>query len=320
MVIQPVSFPVFVAALILDYLLADPWTWYHPVQAMGTVIHWGQRWILQIFRSLWGQRLGGGLLTLLLVLGSYGAAVVLIQGCQLIHPLLGTGMSVIILASSLGARSLRRAALEVLMFLEQGDLEQARQHLSRYVGRDTEQLDQQEICRALVETVAENTPDGATAPLFYGLLGGPPLAWAYKAVSTLDSMVGFRRAPYTYLGTIPARLEDGLTWLPCRLTVITLACWSGSPWRFWQQCRRDACTDPSPNSGWSEAAFAYTLGIQLGGLNFYQGQPKEKPPLGQPLKDLDPTVVRDSLVLLRKVMITWIILISVIWGGINLTL
>jgi adenosylcobinamide-phosphate synthase len=318
--IQPVSFPVLVAALILDYLLADPWNWYHPVQAMGAVIDWGKRWILQIFLIPWGQRVGGGLLTLLLICGSYGGAVILLQGCQEIHPLLGTGMSVIILASSLGARSLRRAALEVVQFLEQGDLEQARQHLSRYVGRDTEQLDQQEICRALVETVAENTPDGATAPLFYGLLGGPPLAWAYKAVSTLDSMVGYRRAPYTYLGTIPARLEDGLTWLPCRLTVITLACWSGSPWQFWQQCRRDACADPSPNSGWSEAAFAYTLGIQLGGLNVYQGQLKEKPRLGNPLRELDPAVVRDSVALLRKIMLTWIVLISVIWGGINLLL
>ncbi|NJK61680.1 MAG: cobalamin biosynthesis protein CobD [Synechococcaceae cyanobacterium SM2_3_1] len=320
MVIQPVSLPVLMAALILDYLLADPWTWYHPVQAMGSVIHWGQIWILKIFVTPLGQRLGGGLLTLLLVLGSYGAAVVLIQGCQLIHPLLGMGMSVIILASSLGARSLHRAALEVLTFLEQGELEQARQRLSLYVGRDTEQLDQQEICRALVETVAENTPDGATAPLFYGLIGGPPLAWAYKAVSTLDSMVGYRRAPYTYLGTIPARLEDGLTWLPSRLTVITLAFWSGSPWRFWQQCRRDACADPSPNSGWSEAAFAYTLGIQLGGLNFYQSQPKEKPRLGQPLRALDPAVVQDSVALLRKIMLTWIVLVSVIWGGIKLTL
>jgi adenosylcobinamide-phosphate synthase len=118
-------------------------------------------------------------------------------------------------------------------------------------------------------------------------------------------MVGYRHAPFTYLGTVPARCEDVLTWLPCRLTVLTLALLGGDPWEFWQRCRRDGQADPSPNSGWSEAAFAWRLQIQLGGTNFYRGVPKVKPKLGIPARPLSPQVVRESLQLLRQVLGVW---------------
>ncbi|NJM00059.1 MAG: cobalamin biosynthesis protein CobD [Synechococcaceae cyanobacterium SM2_3_2] len=297
---------VLLGSLGLDYLLGDPWTWYHPVQAMGALINGGKRIILHAGSRPWQQRLGGGILTIGLGLGSYGYAWALIAVASGIHVWLGTALHIVLLASCLGGRSLRRAAEEVLQPLEQGDLEVARHQLSRYVGRDTDSLNTVEICRALVETVAENTPDGATAPLFFALLGGAPLAFAYKAVSTLDSMVGYRRDPYTYLGTLPARTEDVLTWIPARLTVLSLALMQPNPIAFWRACRRDALADPSPNSGWSEAAFAHTLGIQLGGLNHYQGIPTLKPLLGTPGRPLDPVVVRDSLHLLRRVLLIWV--------------
>lgn len=302
---QQTAFVVLAASLGLDYGLADPWGWPHPVRVMGAAITVGQRCILKHCQTAQAQGWGGAGLTLVLVMGSYGAGWGLISVGHWIHPWAGILAQIILMASCLGGRSLRFAALEVLDPLQRGDLQQARQQLSRYVGRDTENLSEPEILRAVIETVAENTPDGATAPLFYAFLGGAPLALAYKAVSTLDSMVGYRHAPFTHLGRVSARCEDGLTGLPCRLTVLTLALLSRDPWGFWQRCRQDARADPSPNSGWSEAAFAWRLGIQLGGTNFYRGIRKEKPKLGIPTRSLSPQVVLESLGILRQILLIW---------------
>ncbi|WP_202951180.1 adenosylcobinamide-phosphate synthase CbiB [Synechococcus sp. PCC 7336] len=298
-------------ALLLDFLLADPWSWYHPVQAMGAAIALGKRLILQICPQPRQQQWGGAVLTGLLLLGSYAFAATSIWLATRWHPWAGVVTHVVLLASCLGAKSLRLAALSLLPPLQQQDLPTARHLLSRYVGRDTEALDEAEICRAAIETVAENTPDGATAPLFYAAIGGAPLAFAYKALSTLDSMVGYRREPYTHLGRVPARLEDAATWLPCRLTAIALALWSREPWQYLRRCASDACQDPSPNSGWSEAAFAWLLGVQLGGENLYGGVKVLKPRLGKPNCSPTPTAVQESVTWLRKVMLCWL-------GGISL--
>ncbi|MGK7912485.1 MAG: adenosylcobinamide-phosphate synthase CbiB [Synechococcus sp.] len=296
---------VLIAALLLDFWIADPWSWYHPVQAMGWAIGKGKDIILALKLSPWMQQLGGGLLTLLLLVGSYSYAAGVIAIAHRIHPWAGLTTHAVLLASCLGARSLRLAALSVVGPLKDEDLSRARHLLSRYVGRDTDALDAPEICRAAIETVAENTPDGATAPLFYGLIGGAPLAFAYKALSTLDSMVGYRREPFTHLGRIPARLEDAVTWLPCRLTVLTLALWSDRPFDYLRNCRRDATQDPSPNSGWSEAAFAWKLGVRLGGTNKYQGTIKIKPFLGQAKQSLTTQTIINSTKWLRRVMVIW---------------
>ncbi len=272
---------------------------------MGWLIVQGKHLILRTCQKPWQQRGAGGLLTLVLITGSAVYAWGLVYGAAQVHIALALGAEVILLASTLGARSLRRAASEVYEPLVRGDLTTARHYLARYVGRDTETLSEPEICRAVIETVAENTPDGGTAPLFYAALGGAPLAFAYKAVSTLDSMLGYRTPPFTYLGTIPAKLEDGLTWLPCRLTVLTIAILSGQPWRFWQQCRTQALQDPSPNSGWSEAAYAWYLGVQLGGENTYRGIVTTKPLLGMATQPLSAAQIVASTYLLRRVMLIW---------------
>jgi adenosylcobinamide-phosphate synthase len=194
----------------------------------------------------------------------------------------------LLLASCLAGRSLRDAAGDVLGPWQQGDLPQARQRLARYVGRETAELDSPEILRAVLETVSENATDGVFAPLFYGLVGSlgdrqEPLA---SLLPTKPSVPwtpwwAIGDAPYTYLGWASARLEDGATWLPCRLTVATLALLSGHPRRVWRLCRRDAPADPSPNAGWSECAYAAALGVQLGGENRYRGQVKWKPLAGR---------------------------------------
>jgi adenosylcobinamide-phosphate synthase len=304
-------FWILAAALLLDWVLADPWGWLHPVQVMGWFIHKGQGMILAHCSTARQQSWAGTGLLLILGVGSFGYAAGLIELGRILHPLLGFLIHTILLASCLGARSLRLAALDVLAPLQQGDLVTARQMLSRIVGRDTDHLQETEILRALVETVAENTPDGATAPLFYAALGGAPLAFAYKAVSTLDSMIGYRREPFTHLGRASALFEDRVTWIPCRLTVATLALWSGQPYQFWQACQQEAHLDPSPNSGWSEAAFARILGVQLGGVNVYHGTPREKPKLGVAHHPLTPHTVLASLTLLRRIMLSWIGVIGI---------
>jgi adenosylcobinamide-phosphate synthase len=208
---------------------------------------------------------------------------------------------------------LRDAAEDVLAPLSQGDLEQARQRLSLYVGRDTQNLSEAEVLRAVMETISENATDGVMAPWFYALVGtaiapflGVGLAIAYKALSTLDSMVGYRTAPYTYLGWFSARSEDIATWLPCRLTVLTIALLSRQPLRVWRLCRRDAPQDPSPNAGWSECAYAAALGVQLGGPNTYRGELKYKPLLAEPLRPITILVIRQGLRLTRWAFWLWL--------------
>lgn len=309
----PSSVAVLLLAAGLDALVGDPWSWPHPVQTMGWAIQGlaqpGWRW----FTPPWLQRLWGVGLALVLVGGSGLLTAGLIAGVSRWHSLFGVALETVLLASCFAERSLRDAAQDILAPLRQADLVTARQHLARYVGRDTAALSPPDMLRALLETVSENTTDGVLAPLFYaGLgsllgLGAAPLAMAYKAASTLDSMVGYRRAPYTHVGWFSARLEDGLTWLPCRLAVLTVALLSGTPGRVWRLCWRDARADPSPNAGWSECAYAAALGVQLGGWNHYQGQPTFKPYLGEDIHVIETVQVYRALRLTRVSFYLWLI-------------
>jgi adenosylcobinamide-phosphate synthase len=230
-----------------------------------------------------------------------------------LHPLLGIAVESIVIASCFALHSLRKAAIDVMQPLTEGKLEEARQILSNYVGRDTENLSEAEVLRAVLETVTENATDGVMAPLFYVIVGvflpfiGPvPVALAYKASSTLDSMVGYKEAPFTYLGWFSAKLEDYLTWLPCRLTVMTLAMLSFKPLSVWRICRRDAIQDPSPNSGWSECAYAAILGVQMGGVNWYRGVAKHKPFLGDAIYPITPNSIYKALQFTRYSFLLWL--------------
>lgn len=303
-----------VLAAGVDYLVGDPWGWPHPVQVMGGVINLGTKPALALALPAWVERIWGVGLGLTLVVGSGAVGWGLVHWVQQLSALLALALMVVLLASCLAGRSLRRAAEEVLAPLAQGHLVLARERLALYVGRDTADLEESEILRAVLETVSENATDGVLAPLFYGVLGAMvpglgavPLALAYKAASTLDSMVGYRHPPYTHLGWFSARMEDGLTWLPCRLTVITIALLSGQPRRVWRICRRDAPADPSPNAGWSEAAYAAALGVQLGGVNVYRGVVKAKPYLGEARHPITPDQISQALTLTRRAVLLWLL-------------
>jgi hypothetical protein len=167
----------------------------------------------------------------------------------------------------------------------------ARRKAGEIVGRDTTELDEQEIARAAVETVAENTVDACVAPLFFTLLGGAPGAMAYRAINTLDSMLGHKNATYLHFGWASARLDDLANWLPARLAALIMplaaACVGRSATQSWRAILRDARKHPSPNSGIPEAAVAGALGIQLGGINFYKGIPEKRALLGEKLRPLE---------------------------------
>ena len=304
---------ILVSAAMLDYLLGDPWGWIHPVQVMGWSINYFTQWSLDRWQQKEPRRYVGILLGLVIIFGSGAIAWGLIQLAKQIHPLLGIMVEVILLASCFAGKSLRKAAQSVLNPLNQGEIEEARTKLSQFVGRDTEQLSVEDILRATLESVAENTIDGVTSPLFYAILGAfffpigsVPLAIAYKAASTLDSMIGYLREPYTDIGWFSAKFEDYLTYLPCRLTVFTLACLSGKPQQVLEICRRDASQDVSLNSGWSECAYAAILGVQLGGMNSYQGVPKFKPLLGNPDHPITIVTVEKAFTLTRYCFLLWL--------------
>lgn len=305
---------VLVLAALLDYGIGDPWNWLHPVQVMGWGIQHYSRFCLRQFKSPHLLKIAGIGLAILTIGISGFVGWLIIDLANALHSYLGLAVEVILLASCFAGRSLRNAAEDVLQPLAAGELATARIKLSRYVGRDTATLSEAEILRAVLETVTENATDGVMAPLFYGILGASlpmgsaALALAYKAASTLDSMVGYREVPYTHLGWFSARLEDALTWIPCRLHVLTLACLSGRPQQVWSLCQRDATKDPSPNSGWSECAYAAILGVQVGGINRYKGVIKHKPTLGDPLEPISTAKIKRAIGLTRISFLVWLIL------------
>jgi adenosylcobinamide-phosphate synthase len=308
---------VLVIAALLDYLIGDPINLLHPVQVMGWVISRFTNIALFLCKNSFTQRIAGIALAILLIFGTGAISTLLIKATSWIHSNFGIFTESVLLASCFAAKSLRNAAETVLKPLTLNDIATARLNLSQFVGRDTENLSESEILRAVLETVTENATDGVMAPLFYAILGifisiyvpyieFVSFALAYKASSTLDSMVGYRNEPYTYLGWFSARTEDFLTWIPCRLTVVTLALISFKPLYIWKICCRDAPLDPSPNSGWSECAYAAILGVQLGGTNSYRGIIKHKPKLGNNIHPIQPQTIRDSLQLTRYVFVLWL--------------
>ncbi len=272
---------VVLLALAADALLGDPPTWPHLVRWMGRAISRLETWLRRRYQTPAGLRLAGALLAIIVVGGfAWAAQVALALAWGLWRPL-GFLLATFLAFQCLALGQLWREARAVAAPLEAGDLAKAREMLGRIVGRDTAILDEAGVRRALIETVAENFNDGVVAPLFYLTLGGPVLAVAYKAVNTLDSMVGYRDQRYIDLGRFSARLDDLAGWLPARLSALLLATACplvGLDGRLaWRGALRDHAAHKSPNSGWPEAAAAAALGVRLGGPNQYGGILVEKP-------------------------------------------
>jgi len=274
-------------AILLDLLLGDPRWLPHPVQGIGW---FAQRLETPLRRLIANQKLAG-VVTVLLVVGSTTAiGFGLLKLASSMHPLAGDLVSILLLYTCFATRSLHDHALKVYRSLVAGDLVTARKRVGWLVGRDTDQLDESEITRAAVESVAENTVDGCTAPLLFACLGGPLGALAYKSISTLDSTFGYKNERYLQFGWASARLDDLANLLPARLTAflimpaaLLLDLDAGNAWRIFH---RDRHNHPSPNGGQIEAAVAGALRVRLGGINRYFGQPNVRPFMGEPLQPL----------------------------------
>lgn len=296
---------IILAAVALDILIGDPRWIPHPVVFMGKLITAGEKIIRKGTSSPRGLKLGGILMTATIVLGTYMFFAALLWLAFRIHTWVGWGLSIYFMSQSLAVHDLYKHATAAARPLTQGDLPQARQALGMIVGRDTGNLDEGEVVRGVVETVAENTVDGVTAPLFYGFLGGPPLALAYKAINTLDSMIGYKDERYTDLGWAGARLDDVANYIPARLTgliYLLLAPFTpGGIKNVWRIMHRDAGRHPSPNSGIPEAAVAGALQVQLGGLNYYRGIASRRATMGDQQRPLEIKHIYQSLCLMLAV-------------------
>jgi adenosylcobinamide-phosphate synthase len=287
------------AAYMADWIFGDPSGFPHPVKLIGRATHFLENKFLITGESPAKQRLLGGMMALLIILGVYASTWAIIRTVEWVHPTLFFIATVFFAYTTLATRDLYDEVKRVIKALEKGDLIRARKEVGFLVSRDTDHLDDKEVCRALIETVAENTSDGIVAPLFYLAIGGPPLAMAYKALNTLDSMVGYRNERYRYFGWASARADDLANLIPARITALFFILasfilrnnWKGA----WKVAWKDGRKNVSPNSGYPEAAVAGALGIQLGGENFYFGIRGEKPFIGKPEKAISLCEVKESI-------------------------
>ncbi|WP_261128897.1 adenosylcobinamide-phosphate synthase CbiB [Bacillus sp. Marseille-Q3570] len=273
-------------ALVIDAVVGDPPKWPHPVRWIGRLIAF-----LDTKLNRGRFRLQKGAFMLLFVVSLVGSiTTLLVWFSYQVHPYTGILAEGIIISTTIARKSLKQAAMNVYQPLKQADLIKARKELSYIVGRDTEKLDESEITRGVVETVAENTSDGITAPMFWSLVGGAPLAMVYRVINTCDSMVGYRNEKYHRFGWCSAKTDDIVNWIPSRLTGLAMMVCNKpkyltrkSAFRIW---KRDAKKHPSPNSGWGEAAVAALLGVQLGGINYYDGVISKRSWMGDPIVSL----------------------------------
>jgi adenosylcobinamide-phosphate synthase len=275
---------------IADIVCGDPQWMPHPVRLFGVLTNVGERASRAMARSDRGLLIAGAIVAVAVTLLASGGSWFVVTAVTRWSSLAGGVVTVYLAYSTLSLRGLDQAGCEVIEFLKRGQLDSARSSLGMIVGRDTGHLDEKEIIRAVVETVAENSSDGIVAPLFYLAVGGIPAAFAYKAINTMDSMIGYKSDRYLCFGRIAARLDDLVNFLPSRLTAAFVILASGFLHSRWKKAfrivLRDADLQPSPNSGYPEAAFAGALSVRLGGTNFYEGRKSNKAHLGEPERKL----------------------------------
>ena len=278
---------------VIDLFLGDPAWMPHPVVFMGRCISALEKLLRRIFpKTPKGELAGGVVLAAVLPLGTLVFTGLCVWGLGLVHPVFSFCLQVLWCWQALAVKGLRQESENVRHALVSGTLDDARKAVSRIVGRDTAALSREGVIRAAVETVAENFSDGVAAPLFWMLIGGAPLALAYKAVNTMDSMVGYKNDRYLYFGRAAAKLDDAANWLPSRLAALLLVAAApltgqnaGRAFALW---RRDRRKHASPNSAQTESAMAGALGVRLAGPASYFGRVLEKPWIGDDTRPIEP--------------------------------
>ncbi|MGM9604771.1 MAG: adenosylcobinamide-phosphate synthase CbiB [Faecousia sp.] len=307
---------------VIDCFLGDPHSLPHPVVLIGKLISFLEKWLRRIFpKTPAGETAAGGVLWGITVLLSGGVPLGILRLCGRISPWLALGVESIMCWQIIAPRALRDESRKVYTALKTGSIQEARRAVSMIVGRDTEQLDADAVARAAVETVAENTSDGVIAPMLCLALGGAPLGFVYKAVNTMDSMLGYVELPYKNIGCIPAKMDDVFNFLPARLSALLMLL-SGWILRMdvkngWKIFRRDRYNHASPNSAQTESVCAGLLGLRLAGDASYHGVVHKKKFIGDPLREITPEDINRSCrlmygtaILMLAVCITLLTVIS----------
>ena len=277
----------------LDCVFGDPHGFPHPIVAIGKLIDILDRGLRRVFpKTRAGELTAGGLLWLLVVTVSFTLPLVILYLCALVSPWLRLAAESVMCWQILAAKSLKTESMKVYNALKTGTLGDAQYAVSMIVGRDTQRLDEKGVARAAVETVAENCSDGVIAPMLFLALGGAPLGFAYKAVNTMDSMLGYVEPPYKNIGCIPARMDDVFNFLPARLSALLMLLAGGvlglnlkNGWRIF---RRDRYNHASPNSAQTDSVCAGLRGLQLAGDAWYHGVLHKKKFIGDPLREISP--------------------------------
>jgi adenosylcobinamide-phosphate synthase len=305
---------MLIAAIIIDWLIGDPKWPTHPVIYISRFTRWLEK-LLQSSESSSiisdsnknrSDRLRGIFLCFWTIGFCFGLMWVILEICNFIHPWLGYAVNTWFISTTIAIKGLKDAGLLVYRALEKANLIEARTYVGYIVGRDTSDLNEPELVRATVETIAENIVDAVVSPLLYALLGGAPLAMLFRASNTLDSMVGYKNETYLHFGWASARWDDLLNWIPARITGVLLVISTLIDSRMatiqsWKSIRVFAHLHPSPNSGIPESAVAGALGIELGGQNFYGGIPSDRARMGWPLKVLSSADILSAIKLLFRV-------------------
>lgn len=302
-------------ALLLDWILGDPYSWPHPIKLIGHYIY-----LMLRFHKKNGQLsyLFGFVLWLTTVVLATGLTYGMLWGANHLHPVLYWVVWIYLAYTCLATRSLAFEAKKVYQTLKTGTLEEARYQVGMIVGRDTTQLASDEISKATIETVAENTSDGVIGPLLCLFIGGPVLAMAYKAINTLDSMVGYKTEKYAQIGYVSAKVDDLANLIPARLTWFFLILSSHILQLDAKEAIRigwrDRYQHASPNSAFSEAVVAGALGIQLGGTHIYHGEVIHKPTIGDAKRAVIADDIMTTVQLLYMATTLALILFAIIYG------
>lgn len=304
----------------LDLVVGDPHWLPHPIRLIGRLISGLERILRRVFSATpKGERIAGGVLVVLVCAISTACAIALLVLCGMVSPWLALAVESVMCYQMLATKALKDESMKVYDALAAGDLAAARTAVSMIVGRDVERLDAAGVTRAAVETVAENASDGVVAPLLFMAVGGAPLGVFYKAVNTMDSMVGYKNEKYRYFGTAAARFDDVLNFVPARLAGVLMVC-AASIVRLdakgaWRIFRRDRRKHASPNSAHTEAACAGALDVALAGDAWYFGKLVEKPTIGDALRPVEPAdIVRANRLLYATASLALVLCLALSWG------
>lgn len=301
------------AALVIDTVCGDPRSNYHPVVLIGRLISFFEQILYPREKASHSSLFLRGCLVVFLVIAVTGCVTwLLTEAAALLGPWGYAAMSAVVLYFTITPRALARDGMEIYHLLKSGDIVKARKRLSWIVGRDTDKLDEPDIARGAVETIAENTTDGILSPLFFFLLFGPVGAACYRAANTMDSMLGYKNARYLYFGRAAARLDDVLNYIPARITFLLFvgaAAILGLDWKnAWKTGLRDAPKHPSPNGGYAEGPTAGALHVQLGGWNYYEGKPEFREYMGDPDRPLEGRDIFRALQIMYTATVSFIVL------------